>query len=339
MEQKLVGFFVGGFAVIARHGDVDVGRHQPALDALEPRQQILGDHHRIGAGAFGKSDADRGHAMPLALRSRHFHPDTVFLRARTDNHRGHIADIDRTIVARRHQQQTDIGNAAQRLPGGDIAHRIVVANAAGLERAIGAPHLVDELLQRHAIERELLRIGLDADLLGAAARNVGQTDIVGLDQFGLQLFGEFVEVFVGPARRGLRLRRQGQHHNGDVIDAAADDQRLRNANRNAIEIGTDLFMDAQDGVIGIGADEESRGHHHPIIDRLAVDVFDPVDALDDFLKRLGHQFDRVRRLEPVGVDPDIHHRDADLRLLLARNGEERDQADREGSQKKQGRQR
>ena len=150
---------------------------------------------------------------------------------------------------------------------------------------------------------------------------------------------ELIEVLVGPARRRFRLRRQREHHDGDVVDAAADDQRLGNADRDAVDVGADLLVDAQDGVVGVGADEEARRHHDAIVVRLAVDVLDAVDALDDVLERLGHQFDRVRRLEAVGVDQDVDHRHADLRLFLARNGEKRDQADGERRQQEQRRQR
>ena len=61
--------------------------------------------------------------------------------------------------------------------------------------------LGDELLQRDAVERQLLRVGLDADLLRTAAGNVGQADVVDLHEFGAQLVGELVQILVGPARR------------------------------------------------------------------------------------------------------------------------------------------
>ena len=42
---------------------------------------------------------------------------------------------------------------------------------------------------------------------------------------------------------------------------------------------------------------------HAVVLGLAIDVLDAVDALDDRLQRLGDQFDRIRRLEPVGAQP------------------------------------
>ena len=91
-------------------------------------------------------------------------------------------------------------------------------------------------------------------------------------------------------------------------------------------------MHAQDGVVGLGADQEARRYHDAVVDGLAVDVLYAVDALDDGFERLGHQFDRVRRLEPVGIHADVDHGHADLRLFLARDGQKRDQPDRERRQ-------
>jgi len=98
-------------------------------------------------------------------------------------------------------------------------------------------------------------------------------------------------------------------------------------------------MHPQDRVVGVGADEEPRGDHHAVVHRLAVDVLDTVDPFDDGFQRFGDQLDRVRRLETVRIDANIDQRHADLRLLLARNGEQRDEADRQCRQEKQRRQR
>ena len=68
-------------------------------------------------------------------------------------------------------------------------------------------------------------------------------------------------------------------------------------------------------------------------------MLDAVDGLDDGLERLGHQLDRIRRLETVGIDADVDHRDADLRLFLPRDYEERDQTQRDRREQEQRRQR
>ena len=58
-------------------------------------------------------------------------------------------------------------------------------------------------------------------------------------------------------------------------------------------------------------------------------MFDAVNALDNGLKLLGDELNGVRGFEPVGAHRDVDHRNADLRLLLARDDKQRDQANRE----------
>ena len=136
-----------------------------------------------------------------------------------------------------------------------------------------------------------------------------------------------------------RLWRQRQRDDRHVVDAAADDQRLGDAGGNAVIVGANFLVHAQDRIVRRGADEEARGDEDPVVDRVGVDVLDAVDRLDDGLERLGDELDGVLGLEAVGRDEDIDHRHRDLRLFLARQSDERDEAERQGRQQKQRRQR
>ena len=91
-----------------------------------------------------------------------------------------------------------------------------------------------------------------------------------------------------------------------------------------------FIVHAKDCGVGRGADEETSGDHRIVVARLRVDVLDAVDALDDRLHRLGNEFDGVLRLEARRLDVDVHQRDGNLRLFLARKRDERDQTDRQG---------
>ena len=339
MQQQLVGFFVGGLAIVARHGDLNVGRDQPALQGVEALRDFFGHHHGVGTGALGERHAHRGHTLPLPLGVRRFIPHPALDRVGTDHHRGHVLDIDRAAIARGDQQHADIGNAGQRLTRRDAAHRAGITHRPGQERAIGVLHLGNELLQRDAEQRQLFGVGLDPDLLRGAAGDIGQADTIDLHQFGAQLVGKLEQILVGPAIGDLGPRRQRQHRDRDVVDAAADDQRLGDADRNPIVIGAHLFVHAQDRVLGSGADQEARRHQHAVVLGLAIDVFDAVDRFDDRLQRLGHEFNRVGAAQTVGVDANIDHRHADLRFFFARDQHQSHQADRERRQQEQRRHR
>jgi hypothetical protein len=50
-------------------------------------------------------------------------------------------------------------------------------------------------------------------------------------------------------------------------------------------------------------------------------VFDPVNAFDYSLKGFSHELDGVGRFETIGFNANVDHWNADLRFLLARNGQ------------------
>jgi hypothetical protein len=89
----------------------------------------------------------------------------------------------------------------------------------------------------------------------------------------------------------------------------------------------------------IGADQETRGDDGTVVLRMRIDVLDPVNALDDVLERPGHELDRLVCFVAVGLDDDVDHRHADLRLLLARQRGERQRARHDRRKQEQRRQR
>ena len=104
---------------------------------------------------------------------------------------GDVADIDRPAVARGQQQVADFGQRLQRLAGDQRrAAGRPSRTSPGLEGAVGALDLGGELLQRDAVEREPLGVGLDPDLLRLLADDVGQADVGELGHLDLQLAGE-----------------------------------------------------------------------------------------------------------------------------------------------------
>ena len=146
------------------------------------------------------------------------------------------------------------------------------------------------------------------------------------------------QVGFGPVVRGVGLRRQGQRQDRHVVDAAAHDQRRRDAHRDAVAVGADLVVDPQHRLVLVGADLEAGGHHHLIVLGRAVDVLDPGDRLEDGFQRLGDELGRVGGLEAVGLHHHVDHRHVDLRILVARDGQYRNEAggqDREQEQRRE----
>ena len=110
--------------------------------------------------------------------------------------------------------------------------------------------------------------------------------------------------------------------------------------RDSVDVGADLLVHAENGGVSIGADEEARRDDGAVVLGLRVDVLDAVDALDDGLERLG---DELRRrpppCSPLAATMDVDHRHGNLRLLLARQRDQRHKPERKGRQQEQRRQR
>ena len=251
----------------------------------------------------------------------------------------HVAHIDRVAVACCQKQKPDVGNALKRLARNDGHGAALIADLARKEGAVRRAHLVHELRERHAVKRKLLGIRFDPNLIGPAADDVGEADIVDLGKLDPQILGEMIERVVGPALGGFGLRRERQADDGNIVDAARDDQRLRNADGDAVHVGAHLLMHAQNGFVRFRADEKARGHEHLVVIGLAVDVLDAVDGFDDGLQRLRHEPRRILRLEAIGANLDIDHRHGDLRLFLARKLNKGDAAQHQGGKQNKRRQR
>ena len=318
MEQEFVGLFARGCAIVARDLDIDVLRQCRATQLLQPVDEIRGDIDGVGPGPLGDGDRDRRHAHQFAILVFGELPALLLQRLPAYDDLGDVLDIDRAAVARRQEKKPDIGNALQRLARYNRHGAALVADLAREERAVRRAHLVHELGQRHSIKRELFGVGLDPDLIGPPANDVGEAHIIDLGQLDPQILGEMIERIVGPALGGFRLGRNRQADDGDIVDAAPHDQGLGDANGDAVHVGAHFLMHAQNRFVGFRADEKARGDEHLIVVGLAVDVLDAVDSLHDGFKRLRHEPFRVLRRQAVGANLDIDHRRRDLRLFLAR---------------------
>ena len=332
VKEKLVRLLGRGLAVVARDGDLEARRDHPAAQDVEPLQHVVGDGDRVRPLALGDSQRDRGAALQSAVRPARDGPCATLRLGGAHHDVRHVLHIDGPSVARREQQEADVRDALQGLAGEHRQRLAAVAERPDLERAVGVGDLVDELVQGDAEHRQFLRVGLDADLVRAPADDIGRADVVDLGQLVLQFLGDLEEAVVGPPVRLARRGREREGYDGDVVDAASHDQRLGDAFRQVAEIRADLLVDAERRDVLVVADEKARCHHDEIVVRLRIDVLDPIDALDQIFERTGDELDRLVGLVAVGLDDDVDHRHADLRLLLAR---QRDEGDRAGDERRQ----
>ena len=246
VEEQLVRLLGSRRAVVAGDADLEVRRDDAAFDGVEASHHVLGHRDSVRALSLGDGDRHRGTPLQLAIGEAGHGPGAMLRLGGPDRDVSHVLDVDGPSVARRQQQEPDVGHALERLPGEDWKRLAPFAEGAHEEGAVGVGELVDQLAQRHAIDREALRIRLDADLVRAAADDIGRADIVDLREFVLQLLGDLEKPIVRPSGGAVRPRGQREVDNRDVIDAAADDQRLGDALRKFADVGADLLMHAHD---------------------------------------------------------------------------------------------
>lgn len=98
-------------------------------------------------------------------------------------------------------------------------------------------------------------------------------------------------------------------------------------------------MNAEDSVVAIRAHLEAGCDEDAVVLRLTVDVFDAINGLHDGFERLRDELGGIGRLEAIGADGDVHHRNTDLRLFLARDREQGQQAKRNRREQEERRQR
>ena len=337
--EEFIRLLVRGLPIVARDDHLDIAGDESAFELLKARLHLLGNDDCVRTRALCQRDSHRRHTCQHPIGALTEMPCPPLQRFGAHYDIRDIAHINRPPVARTHHQQTDVRHARQRLPRRHRYAAALVANVPGKKRAVRLLDLVDQLLQRHAVKRQLFRIGLHPDLIWPPPGNKTEPHIVDLGEFDLQVLRHMIERVVFDPRRRFRLRRQSQRQDRHVVDAAPDDQRLRDSDRNTIEIAPDLLMHADNGVVRRRADQKPRRHHRAVVRRIRIDVLDAVDRLDDRLQWLRHKPDCILCLQSVRPHYDVDHRHGNLRLLFARQRKQGQQTQRQRRQKKQRRQR
>ncbi len=150
----------------------------------------------------------------------------------------------------------DLGRGYQSFAHDKVDLIAAIPELSGILRAIGIGDLGRQLLQGNSVKRESLGVGCDANAFGDLAHQIGQPDILRLGDLSAQLAGDAGQV-IGADAINSGFRRQRQRHDGHIVDTAPDDQRLRNADRNPVDVRADPVMHPQNSSIRRGADLEA----------------------------------------------------------------------------------
>jgi hypothetical protein len=113
-----------------------------------------------------------------------------------------------------------------------------------------------------------------------------------------------------------------EREDGDIVDRARFDERRGDAGREAVEVGLEALVEADEGGLDLGADLVADDDGAEAGAGGGVEVVDAGDFPEEFFEGAGEAvFDLGGRGAGEGAE-DVDHRDVDLRLLLA--GEHQD---------------
>ena len=132
-----------------------------------------------------------------------------------------------------------------------------------------------------------------------------------------------------PAQREMVVTRavKRERENRHVVNGLGLDERRGNAVRNAVEVLLQLLVQLHDAALHVLADLEAHDDQALAGARGGVDVFDAGNFPEQLFHRARGAFLDFLGAEAGHGDQHVHHRDFDLRLLLARQHDDRERAE------------
>jgi len=329
VQQQFVALFGGGVAVVARDRHRHVVGQQRAAERVDLGEHGVDDVDRVGAWALGERERDGGLGRAFAGEVQHVVGG--LLGGVGDG--GDVAQVHRAILVNAHDDLADVGGVAQERAGFEQRLGVGKRPRAGAELAVGRLERRDERGGAESARGEGGGIELHAHGAAHAADQRGLRDL--RDGFDL-----VVELGGEPAQREVVVRgavqRECEHRH--VVDGARLDQRRADAGRDAVEIGLELLVEAHERGLQIGADLETHDGHHAAGAGGRVEVLHAGDFPEQFLHRARGAVFHLQRGGAGHADEYVDHRHLDLRLLLARQHEHREQAEQDRCDDDDGRQ-
>ncbi len=337
--DQLVGLVAGGIAVVARLHHRHVGRDQLPLELLDTGDHRVGDRRGVLAGFLRHRD---GHCRQLragpAGRSRAV-PYVLRRQVGAVGHPGHVGQVHRPPAASSVRPYADdqlrhLAGTGEELPGPDLDVLVARGEVAGRRRGVGRRQGPLDVGQRDAVGVHPLRLdGHPQHAVRPAERDdfARARDALQLD---LQRVGDLGQRQAA----GLRpLAVQGQGDDRHVVDALGLDDGLAHADvrLDPVAVGHQRVVQSHQRRDAVLADLELHRQDGQPGPRDREDVLDAGDLRDHLLGR--HGDDVVHVLDPGAGERDQHvgHRHVDLRLLLLRRDQHREDAEQQADQRDQ----
>ncbi len=315
MQHQLARLLAGGLAVVAGDVERDVRRQESAARLLDALEHGVRHHGGIGALALGHRDRDGLLHHPLASRARH----VARRLGEVVGDRRHVAHVHRGAAACGDEHAADVGGGGERGADGDLHAPPRALERARAHARVRARERLRHLPRRHAARGEPRGVERDTELSRLAthderARDVAhRTDLVAQVQRELSQRVRVVHARVQREREHRHIidrvrRHHGRHRAGGEHDVV------------------ELRAHAGHAPLLILAHREPHGHHRVAVARQRVHVVHARDLEHRLLDGARQQLLGLARREPGHRRHDVDHRYRDLRLFLARRGEQAEQS-------------
>jgi hypothetical protein len=317
VQQEFVALLARRFAVVPRHADLHVRRHDVRPYALESRERRLDDLHRVRALAFGHRQRHRGPAaVPCGRRL------TGRRRARSESNvtrgllapvgdGGHVAQKDRASFGGADDDRADVLEGAQHRPRFDEDRAVVPGERPGSEPAVVCLQRTDDPERCDAARREALRVELDADLSTFATDEGDVADVGHLFDALAQLRGDSAQL---EGFEAITPQRQGKH--GHVVDGARFDEGLGDPRRHAVEVRAQLVVQAHERVLFVATDLESHNGGAHAGHARRIQILDARNLPQQLLHRARDAGLDLFGGRPRHADENVDHGDDDLGLFF-----------------------
>ena len=241
MFEEFVRLILRGLAVVSCDRDIQVlGQHVAAQRAYLFKN-VVRDNACVRALALGQGDGYRRVFGIRRLSTRPFGIGEQYIVAgfgRTIlDFLHHIAQINGPADVNSDYNLLQVIGTSEKQTGFHLKFAVVAGEAAGLSAAVRTLQLADDRPGRQTVGSKPLCIEDHTDLAGLPADDRRFRDVVEL----LERVFQFARI--SPQTIGvivLSPKRQG--HDGDVVDGADLDDRLRDAGRDAIKIRVELVV-------------------------------------------------------------------------------------------------
>ena len=239
-------------------------------------------------------------------------------------HVGYVVEDDSDAVHHVHDRAAQRGYIRDEVARIDESEGVALVESARWVTHVRYAERPCDFERRRLACSKRVRIQLDANHAGTPPDHLGAVRLWQRLKLDLEFLGDAAQGEVVDGRGSLAPERRD--HDRDIVDLDGLHHPRTDGWRDLVRVRVDLVVDLDEAVFAVFSDPEAYGDDGASRERHGVDVLDPVDLREKLLDPGRHLALDLVDGQSRSRDVDVRHGHDDLRLLLARSHDERDQA-------------